>query len=65
MAQVVDSDREAWIGVRQAAVILGTTPYSVKSAALSGLIKTRLVPPFRTVFRRADVEAMREGFDAA
>jgi hypothetical protein len=61
----VITENDEWIGVRQAASLLGTTCYALKTAALSGLIRTRLRPPFKTVFHRGDVEAVRAAFDAA
>jgi hypothetical protein len=61
----VITENDEWIGVRRAASIAGTTCYSLKTAALAGLIRTRLRPPFRTVFHRGDVEAMRAAFDAS
>ena len=62
MSAAAPAQEDQWIGVREAAAILDTTCYSLKTAALAGLIRTKLRPPFRTVFSRADVETMREAF---
>lgn len=51
-----------WIGVKRASRILHATPYAVLRSATAGTIRTRLEPPFRTVFNRSDVESLATSF---
>ena len=62
MSPAIDTEQDDWIGVREAARIVGTTCYSLKTAALAGCIRTKLRPPLKVVFSRADVVAMAAAF---
>jgi len=62
MSPVIDADRQEWVGLRKAAAILETTPYSLKSCALAGLVRTKMRPPMRALYNRADCEAAAAAF---
>jgi hypothetical protein len=62
MSPVVDEQQDEWIGVRRASQIAGVSPYSLQKFAIAGVIRTRLRPPFRTVYSRADAEAVARSF---
>ena len=59
------TQREQWIGIRQAAHILATTPYRVQRAALAGHIRSVCDPVAGIFFSIDDCESLARSCDGA
>ena len=58
----VETARDRWVGIGRAADLVGCSPYSIQKYALAGSIRTRLIPPFKTVFCLEDLEKLAQSF---
>ena len=65
MSVATETERRPWIGVREAAEILSCSPYSIQKYAIHGVIRSRLVPPYKTLYSREDVETVARACDAS
>ena len=62
MSPIVESQQEEWIGVRKASEIANCSMYAMQKFAIAGMVRAKLLPPFRTVYARSDVESVAKAF---
>ena len=62
MSPLVADQQDEYVGVRRASQLAGCSMYAVQKFAIVGIVRTKLLPPFRTVYNRADLEAAAQAF---